>query len=342
MHPNPFDVLAVLEEGCCHPPSLVGDGLVHGDSMGADVCHAGLHLMTSRDADLAALVNDVTQVQAPPLVQTHRHWDADAPVHSSECLPVQLCSDSSIAVTGLPDLPPFKRARVLSHTAQVSQQSVMSFLLTLQTQEATVLATSLQVRGAKARVSRPLVGPSQQSLGELPLPPLAQFLSTVPGVQHQLESSTTPFYGVVHSFENDKLMVQVPGNSQLQVMVPGHHYLMVVRPQHVQRALQLYQKVKASSVQPTSVVLVTQATVAALTPCLQCWNTLQSVPSQSLYHPGRPRKWTALTDFVVSNVGDQSEVTYEFKSGQHSMAVTANLAGAVHTILLDSGASGTA
>ena len=34
--------------------------------------------------------------------------------------------------------------------------------------------------------------------------------------------------------------------------------------------------------------------------------------------------------------------TLEFKSSSHTMAVTANLAGAVHTILLDSDASGTA
>jgi hypothetical protein len=49
-----------------------------------------------------------------------------------------------------------------------------------------------------------------------------------------------------------------------------------------------------------------------------------------------------VTDYR-SQISDEPGVdTYEFQSGQHAMAVTANLAGAVHNILLDSGASGTA
>ena len=54
-----------------------------------------------------------------------------------------------------------------------------------------------------------------------------------------------------------------------------------------------------------------------------------------------------LTDYstpspAVQEGEEASLSTLEFKSSGHTMAVTANLAGAVQTVLLDSGASGTA
>ncbi len=236
------------------------------------------------------------------------------------------------------DLPVSKRHRSHNTTAQVSHESVMSFLLTLQTQEATVLAATLSVKQAKTRVSRPL----NYSEEVLPPPPQPDFLTVVSGLQQDLVDKTTQFYGVVHSFGVNTLLVQVPGCAQLQAMTPGHHYLMVVQPQYVHRAMHLYHTVKAESTLPTSVVLVTQATVVSSTPSLMSWNTLQSVHSTSLHHPGRARKWTAVTDYRLSTLVDQGDSTCEFQSSKHTMAVTANLAGAVHNILLDSGASGTA
>ena len=127
-------------------------------------------------------------------------------------------------------------------------------------------------------------------------------------------------------------------------MTPGHHYLMVVQPQNLPKALQLYQQVKVQSPLDTSLVLVTQASALSDVSTLMTWNNLQSVQPSSLVHPGRARKWTAVTDFQVQSAEpDESEVpTVEFKSGSHVMSVTANLAGSVHTILLDSGATGTA
>ena len=127
-------------------------------------------------------------------------------------------------------------------------------------------------------------------------------------------------------------------------MTPGHHYLMVVQPKDLQKALQLYQQVKVQSPQDTSLVLVTQASVLSEFASLRTWKELQPVPSSSLVHPGRARKWAAVTDYQLPLVGsdEADEPTVEFKSGGHVMAVDANLAGSVHTILLDSGASGTA
>ena len=289
---------------------------------------------------------NVTTVQVSLSEQTSQHWDANAPVLSNAMPAVDsqvlTCTtdrqDMSECLTAC-DEHVSKRPRSHSTTAQTSQQSVLSFLLTLQTQEATKLAQSLSVKQAKTRLSRPLAGNEEH----LPPPPKPHFLTVTPGLVTDLVNKTNSFKGVVHSFgNNNQLLVQVPGSDQLQIMQPGHHYLMIVQPQHVQKALQLYHQVKAQSPATTTVVLVTQSTVVSTTPSLISWNTLQSVPPTSLNHPGRARKWTAVTDYRIRTLEEPGMETYEFQSGQHAMAVTANLAGAVHNILLDSGASGTA
>ena len=114
--------------------------------------------------------------------------------------------------------------------------------MTLQTQEATILAASLSMKQAKTRMSRPIAG-REEFLP--PPPPKSHFLQVVPGYVTSLQAQTTDLRGTVHAFSNsNQLLVRKPGSDQLQVMTPGHHYLMVVQPQYLSRAVQLYQQVK--------------------------------------------------------------------------------------------------
>ena len=66
----------------------------------------------------------------------------------------------------------------------------------------------------------------------------------------------------------------------------------------------------------TTVVLITQSTVVSTASNLLSWNTLQSVQPTSLNHPGRARKWTAVTDYGSQICDDPGVETYEFHIGQ--------------------------
>ena len=289
----------------------------------------------------AVATHHVTQSPSPTFAdKTTQHWDAKAPVLRTMSTGQYSLHDSQLTdgihvhdnVTHIR-----KKKKEFHTTAQASHLSVLSFLRTMEMQEASILAASLSMKQAKTRMSRPLVREDY-----LPPPPKSQFLQVIPGMVTALAASTTQFNGTVYAFGNSTQLLVRTGSDQLQVMTPGRHYLMVVQPQHLQKALQLYQTVKSQSVHNTSIVLVTQASALATVQNLASWNTLQTVSPGALLHPGRTRKWVAITDYTVHLAVEPNAETLQFQSSGHTMAVTANLAGAVQTILLDTGASGTA
>ena len=228
------------------------------------------------------------------------------------------------------------------HTvAQASHHSVMSFLCMLQTQQATEIANQLEKKNGKTRVSTLL---PITTGGALPPPPEPDFCQLSSAATAKLERQTQPFYGVAHTFGQNNIMVKVSGCAQLQPMEPGHHYLIVVRRQHLDKAVRLYSQVKGLSSNPTTAVIVTTCRGADASSLLN-WNTVQYMSTMDI--TPRPkgqfnRKWTALTDYRMSVAEGHTEVLYEFRTGHHTMVVTANLAGSVHKVLLDPGATGTA
>ncbi len=75
----------------------------------------------------------------------------------------------------------------------------MSFLLALQTQEATTLDATISMKQAKTRMSRQLA----EAEGLLPPPLKLYFLQAESGLVNDLESKTSEFKGIAHAFSNN-------------------------------------------------------------------------------------------------------------------------------------------